>query len=80
MGLTLFHEIVLYNFHIHTECEKYKEIFHGILSLPQNNIVDLNYNVMSRYFKRNVGVRGVFFLKYVDFVCRFFIKISSHMF
>ena len=45
MGVTIFHGIFPYIFHIRSECENYKGIFHGIMSIPQNIIMDLN-NVM----------------------------------
>ena len=41
-----FHKIFLEIFHIQFEIEKYHEIFYGILSAPQNTVMDLN-NVTS---------------------------------
>ena len=45
MGLTKIHKFFLDIFHIQSKCEKYLEIYCGILSVPQNIVVDLN-NVM----------------------------------
>ena len=44
--LTVFHIIILDISHIQTECEKYPEIFYGILSLPHNIAMDLNNNIL----------------------------------
>ena len=56
MGLTISHKIFFDIPHIRFECGEYQRIFRGILSVPQNNVMDLNYvthplNRLSTYFK-----------------------------
>ena len=36
------HGIIFDISHIHIECGKYQWVIHGILLLPQNNVMDLN--------------------------------------
>lgn len=43
MRLRIFHGIFVNIFQIWTECEKYKEIVYGIMSLPHNTVMDLNH-------------------------------------
>jgi hypothetical protein len=46
VGLTILHKIIVFDVsHIQTECGKYQGIVCGILSVPQNTIMDPN-NVM----------------------------------
>jgi hypothetical protein len=53
VGLTIFHIIFLDISHIQYECGKYQGILSGILSVPQNVVVDMN-NVMSMERKVNI--------------------------
>jgi hypothetical protein len=50
VGLKILHGIFSYTFHIQIECEKYMRMFHGIFSIPQNIVMDLN-NVMCTKFQ-----------------------------
>jgi hypothetical protein len=42
MGSEIFHAIFLYILHIQIECEEYIGRLRGILSVPHNNVMDLN--------------------------------------
>ena len=48
MGFIIFHIIFLDILHIQSEYEEYLEIFHGILSIPHNIVVNLN-NIMNHF-------------------------------
>ena len=47
-----FHRIFLDIPHIQTECENHHEIFCGIMSVPQNIVMDMNNVVKVKFFSR----------------------------
>ena len=42
--------------HIKIECEEYFKIFHGILSVSQNIIMDLNINIITERNANNIWI------------------------